>query len=172
MTNNCYEILLKRKSTRHFQEKDVEMELIYKILEAARWAPSGLNNQPWKFIIIKNHEIKEKIGNLSHYRRIFLEAPVLIPFFLDKSSIYHREKDIMGVGAAVENILIAVETLGLGAVWLGEIIKARKEVEDILQTPENLELLGVVALGYPKETNKKRKRKRKELKEIIFKEIL
>ncbi len=171
MKEKCYELIKSRKSTRHFKNQDVKLEIIYQIIEAARWAPSGLNNQPWKFIIVKNKDIKEKIGNLSHYKRIFLEAPVLIPFFIDTDLIYHREKDIMGIGAAVENILLATESLGLGAVWLGEIIKAREEVETILETPSNLELLGVVALGYPEEGRKK-KRMRKELNEIIFKEFL
>jgi len=171
MKESCYELIKKRRSIRKFLNKDVKMNIIYQILDAARWAPSGLNNQPWKFVIIKNSVVKEKIGNLSHYKRIFIEAPVIIPFFLDKNSIYHREKDIMGVGAAVENILLAAEALDLGAVWLGEILKAREEVERILDTPDNLELLGVVALGYPAD-KKYKERKRKEFQEIIFKEIL
>lgn len=172
MEKKCVELIRKRKSIRHFKDKDVEKELIYEIVESARWAPSGLNNQPWKFIIVKDKAIKEQIGNLSHYKRVFIEAPVLIPFFLDTSSIYHREKDIMGVGAAVENMLLTIEALDLGGVWLGEIIKAREEVEKILSVPENLELMGVVALGYPVETEKNKSRNRKELKEIIFKEFL
>lgn len=171
MKKDCFNLIKNRTSIRHFQNKDVPMDIIYNLIDAARWAPSGLNNQPWKFVIVKNREIKEKIGNLSHYKRIFFEAPVIIPFFLDNSSIYHREKDIMGVGAAVENILLAVETMGLGAVWLGEILKAREEVEKILEVPDTLELLGVIALGYP-EKQPKKNRKRKELKEIIYKEVL
>ncbi len=171
MGRDCIDFIINRKSVRHFQNKDVEMEKIYDILNAARWAPSGLNNQPWKFIIVKSSQIKEQIGNLSHYKRIFFEAPVLIPFFLDKDSIYHREKDILGVGAAVENMLLAIEALGLGGVWLGEILKARKQVESILKVDSSLELLGIVALGYPDKTTPK-KRKRKDLKEIIIKEFL
>jgi nitroreductase len=160
-----------RKSVRHFKPDDVDINIIYNIIEAARWAPSGLNNQPWKFMIVKNKEIKEQIGNLSHYKRIFIEAPVLIPFFLDTSSLYHREKDIMGLGAAIENILLAIEALGLGGVWLGEIIKAREKVEEILSAHENSEFFGVVALGYPN-VKKFKQRKRKELSEIIEKEFL
>jgi nitroreductase len=96
---------------------------------------------------------------------------VLIPFFLDTSSLYHREKDIMGLGAAIENILLAIEASGLGGVWLGEIIKAREKVEEILSAHENSEFFGVVALGYPN-VKKFKQRKRKELSEIIEKEFL
>ncbi len=167
----CLDLIKNRKSIRHFASRDIDIELIRNILEAARWAPSGLNNQPWKFVIVKNREIKEKIGNLSHYKRIFIEAPVLIPFFLDTSSLYHREKDIMGLGAAVENMLLAAESMGLGSVWLGEIIKAKEEVEKILSMPDDTEFFGVVAIGYPNE-NKTRERKRKKLSEIIEKEFL
>jgi nitroreductase len=171
MLEQCIKLIRNRRSVRHFKKKDVPIDLIYEVIESARWAPSGLNNQPWKFVIVKDNFIKEKIGNLSHYKRVFIEAPVLIPFFLDTDAIYHREKDIMGIGAAVENMLLTIEALGLGGVWLGEIIKAREEVEKILAVPENLELMGVVAFGYIEENNLK-ERKRKELKEIIVKEIV
>ena len=171
MSKKCLNLIRERKSVRHFKPDDVDIKVIYELIESARWAPSGLNNQPWKFVIVKSQEIKEKIGNLSHYKRIFIEAPVLIPFFLDTSSLYHREKDIMGLGAAVENILLSLEALGLGGVWLGEIIKAKEEVKEILSMSDDTEFFGVVALGYPDESAYK-ERKRKNLKDIIEKEFL
>ncbi len=169
--NDLIELIKSRRSIRHFLNKPVEDEIIYKVLDAGRWAPSGLNNQPWKFVIIKNQNLKQKIGELSHYKRIFIEAPVLIGIFLDTNSIYHREKDIMGIGACFENILLAIHALGLGGVWLGEILKAKKEVSEILNLDEHLELMGFIAFGYPdKEKIKNLKSQRKDLKELIIKE--
>ena len=166
------ELIKSRRSIRHFLNKPVEKELIIKVLEAGRWAPSGLNNQPWKFVIITDKAVKEKIGTLSHYKRIFIEAPVLIGIFLDNNNIYHREKDIMGVGACFENILLAIHAIGLGGVWLGEILKAKDEVKNILKLDEHLELMGFIAFGYPdKEKIKETRSSRKELSELIVKEI-
>ncbi len=171
MLSDCEKAITYRKSIRHFKEQDVDIEVVYSVIEAARWAPSGLNNQPWRFAIVKSREVKEKIANLSHYKRIFLEAPVLIPFFIDKNSIYDREKDLMGVGAAVENMLLKIHHLNLGGVWLGEILKAKEEVEKILEVSDNYEFLGIVAFGYPNEKDDK-PRKRKDLTELIIREIL
>ncbi len=166
------EFIKSRRSIRFFEDKPIEKEIIHKVLEAGRWAPSGLNNQPWKFVVITNQEMKKRIGELSHYKRIFVDAPVLIGIFLDVSLIYHREKDIMGIGACFENILLAIHGLGLGGVWLGEILKAKNEVRKILELPENLELMGFIAFGYPdKDKIKDTKSKRKDLSELIVKWI-
>ncbi len=164
------ELIKTRRSIRHFLNKPVENEIIEKVLEAGRWAPSGLNNQPWKFVIITSDNIKKKIGELSHYKRIFIEAPVLIGIFLDSSTIYHREKDIMGIGACFQNILLAIHGLGLGGVWLGEILKAKEEVREILNLDKIYELMGFIAFGYPNiEKQKISHSKRKPLSELIIK---
>ena len=169
---NFIDVIKSRRSIRHFLDKPIEKEIIYKILEAGRWAPSGLNNQPWKFVIVTDKNLKEKIGSLSHYKRIFIEAPVLIGIFLDNDNIYHREKDIMGVGACFENILLAIHSFGLGGVWLGEILKAKDKVREILQIDRHLELMGFVAFGYPdKNKIKETRSSRKPLTELIIKEI-
>lgn len=170
--NDLINLIKTRRSIRHFLDKQVDKDIIYKVLDAGRWAPSGLNNQPWKFVIITDKSTKEKIGSLSHYKRIFVEAPVLIGIFLDSDNIYHREKDIMGIGACFENILLAIHALGLGGVWLGEILKAKDEVREILELDDKYELMGFIAFGYPdKEKIKNLKSQRKELKELIIKEI-
>ncbi len=166
------DLIKSRRSIRFFENKPVDKETIYRILEAGRWAPSGLNNQPWKFVIITNQEYKEKIGNLSHYKRIFITAPVLIGVFLDSSTIYHREKDIMGIGACFQNMLLEIHSLGLGGVWLGEILKAKDEVRKILELDKNFELMGFIAFGYPdKDKIKNLSGKRKSLEELILKEF-
>ncbi len=169
--NNLIELIKTRRSIRHFLDKPVDKKIIYEVLDAGRWAPSGLNNQPWKFVIITDKNIKQRIGDLSHYKRIFVDAPVLLGIFLDTNNIYHREKDIMGIGACFENILLAIHALGLGGVWLGEILKAKEKVSKILEIDPKLELMGFIAFGYPdKEKIKGLKAQRKELNELIIKE--
>jgi nitroreductase len=136
-----------------------------RVLEAGRWAPSGLNNQPWKFAVATDGAIKEKLSQLTRYSNIVRDAKVLIPVFLNIGESYHRVKDAQAVGACLQNMLLEAHALGLGAVWLGEIIKNDKEIRQILGLGDDLELMAVLAIGYPAE--KPGEGKRKELKDLI-----
>lgn len=154
-----------RRSVRKFRPDPVSDDLIEKILEAGRWAPSGLNNQAWRFAVVTDRAIIAEISKLTHYRKIVLAAQTLLPVFLDTARSYHREKDIQSIGACMQNMLLEIHALGLGAVWLGEIIKSNIEIKRLLNLPEELELMAIIAMGYPDETP--RPTKRKELKELI-----
>jgi nitroreductase len=143
------ELIKNRRSIRKFSEREVPGELVEQILEAGRWAPSGLNNQPWRFAVVRDRQIKEKVSGLTRYDRIIRSADVLIGVFFDAGVGYHRTKDTLSMGACIQNMLLAVEALGLGAVWLGEILKSEGEVKALLEAPDEYELMAVIALGYP-----------------------
>ena len=146
---NTFELIKTRRSIRKFTEKPVSDGIINKIIEAGTWAPSGLNNQPWKFAVIKDRELKTSISNLTRYSKIVLSANALIAVFLDHSESYDRTKDAQAIGAVMQNMLLYIHSIGLGAVWLGEILKNRDEVLDLVGGPEDLELMAVAALGHP-----------------------
>jgi len=159
------DIIMSRRSVRKFSPDPVSDELVDRILEAGRWAPSGLNNQPWRFAVVRDREMIKEIATLTHYGAIVRGAHVLIPVFIDTAKIYHREKDIQGIGACLQNMLLEIHSLGLGAVWLGEIIRSNVPIKQILGLGDDLELMAVVALGWPQE--RPRKTKRKALEELI-----
>jgi len=159
------DIIKSRRSVRKFTAEPVADEIIEKILEAGSWAPSGLNNQPWRFGVVTDMGLKEEISKLTSYSPIVLAAQVLIAVFLDPDRSYHREKDIQGIGACLQNMLLETHSLGLGAVWLGEIIKSNDEIKRLLGLGKQLELMGVVALGHPAE--KPKSVKRKPLKDLV-----
>lgn len=154
-----------RRSVRKFKPDQIPDDLLEKILEAGRWAPSGLNNQAWRFAVVTDKATINKISGLTHYAKIVLAAQALIPVFLDTAKSYHREKDIQSIGACLQNMLLEVHALGLGAVWLGEIIKSNEQIKKILGLSQELELMAVIAMGYPDETP--RATKRKKLKDLV-----
>ncbi|MHA1265460.1 MAG: nitroreductase family protein [Candidatus Helarchaeota archaeon] len=156
---NLNEQIRARFSCRKFKDQMISNDLLQEILETARWAPSGLNNQPWKFIIIKDSSIKTQISEQTHYSQIITNAPLCIAVFYDKDAGYNYVKDVQACGAAIQNMLLAIHNLGLGAVWLGEILNKRSEVERILEVPKTYELMAIIALGYPAEQPKARSRK-------------
>ena len=163
---DIFEIIKTRRSIRKFTEEPVPDEVIDRIIEAGIWAPSGLNNQPWKFAIIRDNELKTKISGLTHYSQIVLSSNVLIAVFLDHSSGYDRTKDSQAIGACIQNMLLFIHSIGLGAVWLGQILKNRDKVLELIKGPEELELMAVIALGHP--SGRAGKGKRNDPEQSVF----
>jgi nitroreductase len=154
-----------RRSIRHFVEAPVGREVIMTALEAASWAPSGLNNQPWRFAVIWDKPSQEAVAALTKYSNILKSASVLIAVFLDKEASYDYTKDCQAVGACLQNLLLALHSLDLGAVWIGEILRNKDRVRETLQLPERLELMAVVAVGPP--ASRGQKSHRRPLSELI-----
>jgi len=157
------EAILNRKSIRKYTEELVSEEKILEILEAGRWAPSGLNNQPWKFVIVR--EKKEELASLTKYGNVIRDANQCLAVFLDQASSYNRTKDLLAIGAAIQNMLLRAYSLGIGTCWLGEILNRKEEVNILLEIPQEMELVAVIALGYP---NEKPISTRKKLDELII----
>jgi nitroreductase len=166
-TNDVLDTILQRSSVRRFTGEPVTRETLDTLVEAARWAPSGLNNQPWRFVTVEERAALDGLAALTGSGSILRGCGGAVAVFLDLDRLYHREKDIQGVGAAVENMLLAAHGLGLGACWLGEILNRRREAEALLGVPESLELMAVVAVGFPRPGGRTAARKRLALKTLI-----
>lgn len=143
------DVIKSRRSVRQFLDRPVEDDLIAEILEAGRWAPSGLNNQPWRFVVVRDRGRMASLAECTRYGAIILGAVQLIAVFLDEDVMYDRTKDTLACGAAIQNMLLAAHGTGLGAVWLGEILNRKAEVSRILGAPVSMELMAVIAVGYP-----------------------
>ena len=100
---DVFTAIKERRSCRNYSPDPVSEEAIEQILEAGIWAPSGLNNQPWKFGVIRDKGLKTEMAGLTHYSKIVLSADTLIAVFLDSSLGYDRTKDTMAVGACIQN---------------------------------------------------------------------
>ncbi|MEJ2070316.1 MAG: nitroreductase family protein [Syntrophobacterales bacterium] len=155
-----------RRSIRQYSEAPVSRDLIMTALEAASWAPSGLNNQPWRFALIWDKASQESLAALTRYSNILNSASVLIAVFLDKEASYDYTKDCQAVGACLQNLLLSLHSLDLGAVWIGEILKNKERILEILGLPERFELMAVVAVGHP--ARRDQKSHRRPLEELIL----
>ena len=160
-----------RKSSRNFIFQKVDNNTIKEIIECGRWAPSGNNTQPWKVCIVTHPTVKRMLAELSKYGGIMESAYVNLVIFLDVERGYDRVKDLEAIGAFVENILLAAHAKGLGAVWIGEILKNKDKVDEIFKlSPEKYELMCVVAIGVideALESKKEEKRERREIDQFI-----
>lgn len=160
------ELIKTRRSIRKFTSQKIEDEHLNQIIEAGMWAPSGLNNQPWRIAVIRDSHTKQSIAPLTRYSPIIEGAPVLLLVFLDANSSYDRTKDIQAIGACIQNMLLIIHALELGGVWLGEILKNKDKVSEIVNAPDNLELMAIIALGHPEEQGGRAYRK--SVEEIVF----
>lgn len=167
LPNIVLEALTDRRSIRKYTDEPVSREDITTILEAGRWAPSGLNNQPWRFLVIhKDDPRAAALAECTKYGHIVRAANILICIFLDRESMYSEKKDHQAAGGCIQNMMLAAHSLGIGTVWLGEIINQEKQVLEALNiSSEKYELEVVIAAGHPDQEGSS---KRKELSELML----
>ena len=139
-----------RTSIRKYQETPVEAEKIETLLRAAMAAPSACNQQPWEFYVVRNKEKIKELSEASPYAGCAKGAPVVfVPCYRKNCQVpMYAEIDL---SAAVENLLLEADSLGLGAVWMG--IAPQKDrmvdVRKVLDIPGELEPFALVPCGYP-----------------------
>ncbi|MEM2912241.1 MAG: nitroreductase family protein [Candidatus Bathyarchaeia archaeon] len=197
-TNDVIEAIKKRRTIRSYLPDPIPNEYINLILDAARWAPSAANLQPWQFIIVKNEKTRKCIQELvEENRKLTIEvqkepfksgfskyrtewicgAPVHIVVCIDPNKtaphVGGEETYKHAAGAAIQNLMLAAHSLGLGSCWLSMFNKDK--LKTLLGIPSEMDIAGVITVGYPKyipetpETTKRYGGKpRRELEEIVF----
>jgi nitroreductase len=153
------EAIKTRRSIRRYLDRDVEQHLIIQVLDAARYAPSASNIQPWEFIIIQDKNVKEKLSQI-HKHSLFLKgAPVVIVILGNESLSEHHY--LVDCAAAIENLLLAAHGLGLGCCWVAIYSMKSTEREEIarkiLSIDRTYRIVALVGMGYPAEQPKPRK---------------
>ena len=144
--------IFNRVSVRQFEDKPVENGLIVKILRAAMAAPSAVNQQPWEFYVTTDKKIISQLSEVTPYATPAKNAPVVIIPCYRTDNLAAPMMVQIDMAIATENILLEVEELGLGAVMLGiaPLEDRMKEVEKILNLPENFRAFTLIPIGYPK----------------------
>ncbi|TEU06363.1 MAG: nitroreductase [Candidatus Aminicenantes bacterium] len=162
------DVIQKRRSVRKYKEDPIPEKALMRVLEAARLAPSGKNFQPWKFIIVKDKALKEKLAQASAGQFFMAEAPIIIVGCGFPDNCYahmgrYMKSWSVDVTIALEHLILQAQEEGLGTCWIGSF--EEEEVKAILNIPENVKVLALTPLGYPDEIP--RFRGRKSLDEII-----
>lgn len=162
------DVIQNRRSVRKYKEDPIPEKALMRVLEAARLAPSGKNFQPWKFIIVKDKALKEKLAQASAGQFFMAEAPIIIVGCGFPDNCYagmgrYMKSWSVDVTIALEHLILQAQEEGLGTCWIGSF--EEEEVKAILNIPENVKVLALTPLGYPEEIP--RFRGRKSLDEII-----
>lgn len=153
-----------RRSIRAFKSDDVSPEIVEKLLNAASWAPSAGNIQPWEFIVVRKPEIKSALAEAALNQASIEEAPVVIVVCANESRSAQRYGDrgktlycLQDTAAATQNILLTAYSLGLGTCWIGAFTE--EEARKILRIPEGIRPVAIVPIGYPAEAPLPRNRR-------------
>ena len=188
---NTLDVISKRRSIRRFLDKDIPIETIEKILDAATQAPSAKNLQPWKFIVVTKSnkaamlqvmqngiessrermkdfpDINVFLASAVNSAKVMEQAPVTVFVFntvddhpwVERSMEFRLSEsaNTQSIGAAIENMLLAAASLGVGSLWICDVFFAYQEICHWLG--EKYQLVAAVALGYADESPNERPRK-------------
>lgn len=152
--NQAYQNILERTSVRRYDSRQVSDQLKNALLHAAMSAPSGVNRQPWEFFVVDNPDLLRRLADALPYAKMAAKAPMAIVVcgnpdrFLDGDDSTLWEQDL---SAASENILLAAQALGLGAVWtcLYPHPDRMQSVSKILDIPGGIIPFNLIPVGYP-----------------------
>jgi nitroreductase len=164
-SNHFFEILVQRQSERGYTDRVVEPEKLERCLEAARMAPSACNAQPWKFIVVNDPQLKDRIAAytssgplvpMNHFTR---QAPILVvvvresPNLTSKIGSILKDKPytLMDIGIVALQFCLQAKAEGLGSCILGWFNE--KKTKELLHIPKNKRAELIITLGYPSSQN-------------------
>ncbi len=198
-------LIRQRRSIRLWQQRPVPDELIRQALSIATWAPNGGNKQSWKFVVVKNRQLIERIADAvcakadllaswaegSQYGdetqqwrsrvAFFRQAPVCIAVLIGKyESVADKVLELRGmddpdaaaiatarkvgasrlqsIGAVIAYMMLVLEHYGLGTCWMAGPQQAKREIEQLLGAPDDMDFVALIPVGYPAETRESTRR--------------
>lgn len=166
-TNPVIQTILSRRSVRHFTGKPVAKPLLEVLIKAGMAAPSARNIQPWLFIGITNRDKLNQLADGLPYAKMLYNAPsaIVVCGDTDRTPADNPEGYwVQDCAAATQNILLAAEALGLGAVWTGVFPRPErvKVVKDVLGLPAGIIPLNVIPIGHPEGIDRPKDKFRQE----------
>jgi nitroreductase len=173
LINPVMESIVNRRSVAKFEKTQVDTQKLETILEAGRWAPSWLNSQPWKFIVVKDQDVKERLSEVvpTVFSNGMKEAPLCIAVVVNTmEDPYHFVED---GAAATQNMLLATHSLGLQSCWIGVFDleeaadSAEAQVRNILEVPEDHHVISILPIGV---SNEIAERERKKLDKLVYRD--
>jgi len=157
-----------RRSVRAFKSDDVPSEIVEKLIDAARRAPSAGNIQPWEFVVVRESRIKRGLAEAALHQSFIEEAPVVVVICANESRSFQgygdRGRDlycIQDTAAATQNLLLYAYSVGLGTCWVGAF--KEDEARKVLKTPDGIRPVAIIPIGYPGEASSARSRRPMDL---------
>ena len=165
------EVIRTRRSVRAFKRDPVPEDVMSKVLDAARIAPSGSNRQPWRFILVTDEVLKQKMISACNNQEFIAQAPVIVVacgqrLRLNRGGYMGEMSTLLDVAIAFTHLVLAARAEGLGTCWIGAF--SNDEIKKLLQIPNEYEVVAATPLGFPENENAfSETTERKTLDEIV-----
>jgi len=158
------EPIRKRYSCRAYQDKPIEQEKLDIIFEAARQAPSAMNTQDWRLVVIRDKERVSKVAECTSRPQVFAKAAAIIVACSNSDRVMRCGQPIgpIDVAIALDHISLQATYLGLGTCWIGSF--SPEKVRPILGIPNDIAVIELMAVGYP--ANGRRETTREPIEKI------
>lgn len=155
---DLYQAIKKRYSCRSYDSKPIEKEKLDRILEAARLAPSAKNFQDWRFIVVTDEQKRKETALAANEQMFFATAPAIIIGCSNNDYAMRCGQKIstIDVAIAMEHIALAATAEGLATCWIGSFFPDK--VRQVLDIPKNIEIIELMAIGYPADNETHRPR--------------
>lgn len=163
---NVYEAINKRRSVRAYQDKPIPEDVLKRILNAARLAPTARNRQAWKLVVVKDKVLRKKMQEAANNQPFVSQSAVVIAAVgLTPNDIMRCDipADPVDVAIILDHITLAAVEEGLGTCWIGSFFQDK--VREVLGIPSSYKVVELLTLGYPADSPKPKSRK--SLEEIV-----
>ncbi|MHC4443771.1 MAG: nitroreductase family protein [Planctomycetota bacterium] len=151
---DALEAIAARRSVRKYTDTPVSREMLTKIVDAGRLAPTAHNDQPWEFVVVTDAHRRRQLADLADYGKFIADAPACI-IVVSKPTRYFLEDG----SAATTNILLAAAALGLGSCWVaGDKKQYAAQVVSLCGAPDEYKLVSMISVGYPAKIGSPKKR--------------
>jgi nitroreductase len=159
-----FEAIQKRRSIRQFKKQEITEEIVEKLVEAARLAPTAGNAQSYQLVIVRQEEQKQKLSTAAYGQKQIQSASVVFVVCADlgraQESYAERGRSlycIQDTAAVTENILLTACSLGLGTCWIGAF--KEEEIKKVVNAPNDMRPVAMIPVGYPAESPSPRPRR-------------
>jgi nitroreductase len=148
------EAIRKRYSCRAYQDKPIEADKLQKLLEAARLAPSAKNLHDWRFVVVTEKEKKQRLSEAANNQSFIAGAGAVIVACSISDYVMRcgQPAGPIDVAIAMEHMCLAATELGLASCWVGSFYPDK--VRAVVNVPENVTIIELLAIGYPADTQK------------------
>ncbi len=155
------DVILGRRSIRRFEQKEIPKDILDRILEAGRQAPSAANRQPWHFIVLTDDRIKGRLSKWLFTKHIKNSSVTIVG--CANTGLLDRRWSTIGTSIALQNMVIAAWAMGVGSCWIGGF--KENEVKKLLGISDKWKVVALVSFGYPSE--KPHAKRRKPIEKIV-----
>ncbi len=158
-----FEAIRTMQAVRQYQDRPVPEDVLRRVLEAGRLTASGMNAQPWHFVVVQDRETLRRLGELAETGPYIAQAPAAIAVAVDRGTLA-----LSDASRAIQAMLLTAWADGVGGNWVG--FRSLDDAKPVLGIPEELVLLAILPLGYPAVPVGRGKKERKPLAEVASRE--